>query len=860
MHRITSVACILIGIFFLISGCGGKEQATQPSLTPETALQSTVPGIDSGSSHTLLGEWVITLSGGDSPDNPPSVTCEPIRGTQNYFDVTPLAEMEIIFVSLEQGPGLDWTTWTFNVILTNNSPVTGFDVWGVIYPPEAGAYIPWENQDGLTTLYGGDPLHEFNPFMAYAKEEEQRRFEGSGTSHVVTYVIRRHIDFKFTQMPYKVTACFPGNADSPVGSFVYEQEGPIYPDGSDSLIRVMISDWQDDVSTVQADFSNVGVPGLAEMTKYAEDTDLHVSYWRYHLTQGAGIPVGQRECRLFAYDDNDEEVYGRDFEVTVEWDLDGPTWVDPACIGIYDHISGPMGLRLFFCEAEDFSTPIQYAFHGDSDQSCFDGDTLKVVMGDMYEGFTNFAPESGDLIWYGIRLVDAQGNESFSDECRPAVRYDIEPRWTSPNDMGYIECGIEGGAVLGDVNGDGVDDIVIGGRNGKIYAWEGHGTGTQNVYIWQVDIGSQILGCPALVDLDGDDCLDAVVGAWNSQVYARSGSDGSEMWTASTVPGEIISGTPGIGQFNGGAYDVVIGTGGGRLYALNGEDGSEIWTYDAGGGIGGSLGIVDVTGDTVPEVCFGAFDNSVYMVNGIDGSYMWSHNLGPYYKNVSSGPAMVDLTGDDIPDCVIGAAGEDTGFLYAFEGLSGDPIWTQDQLIGNPLRDPAPCMINDDDIWDFIVTCYSAEVYSYYAIDGATGEIIYTELAEGVEPIGYTDYTSPIVGDFTGDGHLNTMFGIDTGFVPLFNVADFDLPGKQYGMQLANLQVSVGPKLEINGPVVVGDVDDDGELELVVTNQRGYIFVLDLNVPIPDDPNLSTWFQNHGNRWHNGVPNFVCPD
>jgi outer membrane protein assembly factor BamB len=800
---------------------------------------------------------MITLCDG-GPSGPPVVSVEPIRDGETYVNVTALADIELKLIATEDGPIAGWTTWTIKVTLTNPSQVTGYDVWGIIYPPTSSAYIPFEHQDGLTDLFNSGMTSLFNPFKAFAKDVAHRAFQGNA-SHDVNYVICKNNSYKFVSMPYKVTASYPDNAGCAVGSFIYEPDGPIYPTGSDSDLQALLLDWQDNISTVQLDLAGLGIPNPVDMIKVGEEPSIHATFWRYHLTQNVGTPIGIRKCRLYAYDSTDTHVYGRDFEVAVQWDPDPPHWVDSGCNGIYDHIAGPNFLRLFFCEAADVSMPVQYAFHGNSDPSCFDGGTLKVVLSSDYTGYTDFSPPWGEMNWYGIRLIDAAGLETFSDECHPAARYGLEYRWTSPNYQPINQCGIERGAVLGDVNGDGVDDVVAAARDGIIYAWEGDGTGTENTLIWQYPTVGPITCCPALVDLNDDNHKDVVFGGSDSYVYALSGVDGSPLWSISTVVGEIVEGTPAIGQFNDGAWDVVIGTGTGRILALNGEDGSEIWHYDTGASIAGAPGVADVTGDSTPDVCFGSYDNNVYMLDGSDGSYIWNQDLGSALLNVASSPAMVDVNGDLVPDCIIGAMGTDSGSLYAFDGPTGDSIWSQDDLIGNPVRDPAPCMLNDDGIWDFIVTCLDAEVYSFYAINGLNGDILYAELLDGIEPIGYTDYTSPIVGDFTGDGHLDTVFAIDNGFLAMFNIGDFDLPGKQYGLFLSKAQVSVGPKLEITGPPAVGDVNGDGRLDLVVANQRGYVFILDLNAPVPDE-SLMPWSQNHGNRWHNGIPCFTLPD
>jgi outer membrane protein assembly factor BamB len=303
------------------------------------------------------------------------------------------------------------------------------------------------------------------------------------------------------------------------------------------------------------------------------------------------------------------------------------------------------------------------------------------------------------------------------------------------------------------------------------------------------------------------------------------------------------------------------------MVCLDGDTGLEIWSYLAGGGIAATPGLADITGDGVPDVCFGALDNKVYLVNGATGGIIWTYSLAPGLNNIDCSPVMVDVDGDDVPDAIIGGLshpGDGTGVMIALNGASSGPyadeIWTQEDIWGNARRPAAPAKLNDDDVYDFIVTSYATETYSIYALDGTSGEIMYKKLAPGV-PSGDTfNYSAPIVGDFTGDGHLNALYGRQDGFVDFVNIGDFDLPGDFTGRNLFSLQGSTSQEPEIFATPAVDDVDGDGELELVLCNMRGYTYVIDLHAPVPTDPALRGWMQHQGNRWHTGVPEFTPPD
>jgi FG-GAP-like repeat len=78
---------------------------------------------------------------------------------------------------------------------------------------------------------------------------------------------------------------------------------------------------------------------------------------------------------------------------------------------------------------------------------------------------------------------------------------------------------IESAPTLGDLDGDSDLDAVVGGFDGTLHYYQNTGTASATVYVAQtgsanpftgIDVG--LLSTPTLGDLDGDGDLDAVVG------------------------------------------------------------------------------------------------------------------------------------------------------------------------------------------------------------------------------------------------------------------------------------------------------------------------------------------------------------
>ena len=142
-------------------------------------------------------------------------------------------------------------------------------------------------------------------------------------------------------------------------------------------------------------------------------------------------------------------------------------------------------------------------------------------------------------------------------------------------------------------------------------------------FFWSYTTGWWVYSSPALGDIDGDGKLEMVVGSGDLKVYALNGEDGSFLWSYTTD--YWISSSPALGDIDGdGKLEVVVGSWDNKVYGLNGENGSFLWSYTTGSNVIESPALGDIDGDGKLEVVVGSDDYKVYGMNGENGSFVWS--------------------------------------------------------------------------------------------------------------------------------------------------------------------------------------------------------------------------------------------
>ena len=457
-------------------------------------------------------------------------------------------------------------------------------------------------------------------------------------------------------------------------------------------------------------------------------------------------------------------------------------------------------------------------------------------------------------------------------------------------------------SAAGDVNGDQIDDLIVGAPN------------LNGAYVVYGDPGGFGTGL-AVSDLDGANGF-VIVGRSESEVAGWSVSAAGDV--NGDGVGDVVLGAIEADGGVGRAY-VVFGKAGGLGPSVDldtlGSDGFVIL-----GGTAEVLGVSvsaagDVNGDGIDDLIVGASDDkatpagpgAAYVVYGradtpdglrgqsIDLSgFAVANSVGFVIHGVTEGSGLGlsvsgagDINGDDIDDLVVGApegAGEKSGHVYVVFGKSGgfgpleasglgsDGLTIVDSELGGRLGVSVSAAgdINGDGVADLIISASNAadaqgEVYVVYGRpDGLRGQTIeLSDLVSGsagfvVKADGsalITGYSVDGLGDVNGDGvddliigtpwallggSVYVVFGKSGGYSADVELSALD--GSSDGFFIpGNGDSSMGLGLSVSR---AGDVNGDGGADLIIgapgfpSPQAGAAYVLFGVAPPPPPPPL----------------------
>ncbi len=250
---------------------------------------------------------------------------------------------------------------------------------------------------------------------------------------------------------------------------------------------------------------------------------------------------------------------------------------------------------------------------------------------------------------------------------------------TSSRFLDQIDVGSDSAPALGDLDGDGRMDLIVASKSdpdddetGKAWWFRGVGdTRTEFRAAGVLDVGTAFHLSPAMGDLDGDGTDDLAMGTWRGgiRLYLSQGGDLVPLDTLDLPSGSHA--TPALGDLDGdGDLDLIAGTSRGSLVRFENigtptaprfARGRSVADIDIGRRAHASLG--DLDADGTPELFVSGFDTvAVFSVDGGALTPMPNALLEGIALPPQATFALGDVTRDGIVDAVVG-------------GRSGGVLW-----------------------------------------------------------------------------------------------------------------------------------------------------------------------------------------
>jgi RHS repeat-associated protein len=392
---------------------------------------------------------------------------------------------------------------------------------------------------------------------------------------------------------------------------------------------------------------------------------------------------------------------------------------------------------------------------------------------------------------------------------KPVVEwFDTSAQETLPGGEG---TGFLSTIAIGDLQGDGLVELIAPSLNGRLYVYRGDGqdAGNGSPILWSSDVAGPVAE-PALADLDGDGTAEIIVSGRDGTFAFRhngqllwSNPDVKSFFTSQNLPWggptvanmdldpepEIVISAIGDALYvldhlgsvefseplgtdfptvpiladltNDGVLDIVVAEAW-NLRVLDYQNGGvEVWDRElpdpinvlGGAGAFGSPAIADLDGDGRPEVII----NWGHVVEALqdDGTLLWRYETGRTDLYRPSPVTVADVTGDGQID-IVTASAISSGFiiqnhLMMVIDAGGSLIWEQNVADGTASASGVAAQdLTGNGAWEII---WNGSQDGFLILNGPDGDRFYNEPFTGSGTV--LDY--PTLGDVDGDGEAEIV-------------------------------------------------------------------------------------------------------
>jgi uncharacterized protein (DUF2141 family) len=359
-----------------------------------------------------------------------------------------------------------------------------------------------------------------------------------------------------------------------------------------------------------------------------------------------------------------------------------------------------------------------------------------------------------------------------------------------------IDVGSLPSPEFADIDGDGDLDLFAGEYYGSIKVFTNDGSGNftsaPNLQSGGVDINAGSTPSPVFADINGDGDLDLYVGNYAGNIMVFS-NNGSGIFTA-------------LPNLQAGGTDIDLG-----FYA--------------------TPKFTDIDGDGDLDLYAGEYSGAIKVfTNDGSGNFTASPDLqaleNPFLTGFS--PTFADIDEDGDPDLYVGNT---SGNISVFtNGGSGNFTAAPNLQAGGVDIDagnysiPTFADIDDDGDLDLYVGNYAGNIM-VFSNNGSGSFVSSANMQAGGSDIDVGNYASPIFADIDGDGDLDLYVGELDGTIKVFSNNGSGIFTASPDLQADGATIDVGytPTSEFY------DIDEDGDLDLIVGEYNGSIKVFTNN-------------------------------